>query len=109
MRPPASNLSLASKTQFPRGLRARDQVLARNMDIISTNLAALNDFFARHTDLFQWTPPTAGPIAFPKLLVGSVEEMVWIARTRVPVSYLQSKFVILDMHPGGSLICVFVS
>jgi len=49
------------------GLKARDKILRRNHDIIHTNLARLNDFFDRHTSIFGWFPPKAGPVAFPRL------------------------------------------
>lgn len=48
-------------------LRARDTILARNTGIIRQNLEVLNEFFSRYPDHFDWSPPLAGPIAFPKL------------------------------------------
>jgi aspartate/methionine/tyrosine aminotransferase len=45
----------------------------RNLNIIQRNLPLLDDFFSRHSDLFLWVRPKAGPIAFPKLLKGEVE------------------------------------
>jgi aspartate/methionine/tyrosine aminotransferase len=45
----------------------------RNLRIIQSNLPLLDNFFSRHSDLFAWVRPTAGPIAFPKLLKGEVE------------------------------------
>jgi aspartate/methionine/tyrosine aminotransferase len=50
------------------GLRARDYILARNMDIIQSNLKILDKFFNRYQHLFTWPRPLAGTIAFPKLL-----------------------------------------
>jgi aspartate/methionine/tyrosine aminotransferase len=50
------------------GLRARDTVLARSRAIIETNLALLDDFFARHADRFRWVRPRGGSIGFPRLL-----------------------------------------
>jgi aspartate/methionine/tyrosine aminotransferase len=55
------------------GLRHRDVLVTRNSKIIQENLALLNGFFSRHSDLFTWVRPKAGPIAFPKLLKGDVE------------------------------------
>jgi aspartate/methionine/tyrosine aminotransferase len=37
---------------------------------VRDNLALLDAFFARHADLFEWTRPAAGPIAFPALRGG---------------------------------------
>ncbi len=47
-------------------LRARDKILARNRALIVKNLHTLNDFFARHPDLFDWAPPQGGCVAYPK-------------------------------------------
>jgi len=49
-------------------LRAKVPILARNSDIIKTNLQHANAFFQSNQDLFNWIPPTAGPIAFPRWL-----------------------------------------
>lgn len=46
-------------------LHHRDVLLKRNLDIISTNLAVLDRFFADHAELFSWPRPKAGPVAFP--------------------------------------------
>ncbi len=44
------------------------QALAeRSRQTIAANRALAETFFARHADRFQWLPPTAGPIAFPRL------------------------------------------
>lgn len=49
-------------------LRAKDQILARSVNMIRHNLALVEAFMARHVDRFAWIPPRAGSIAFPKLL-----------------------------------------
>ncbi len=56
------------------GLRHGEKLLARNRRTMTDNLTALEEFFSAHGDLFQWTPPRAGPITFPTLLSGSPEE-----------------------------------
>ena len=48
-------------------LKHRDAIALRNLEIIRNNLALLDDFFAQHQDIFNWTAPTAGPIAFPSI------------------------------------------
>ncbi len=53
-------------------LKHRDAIVERNLDIIRKNLDVLNPFFKRHTELFSWHKPQAGPIAFPQYLGGSV-------------------------------------
>ena len=51
-------------------LRARDRIIRRNLDIITANLALANPFFAEFERLFDWLPPLAGSIAFPRLKTG---------------------------------------
>jgi aspartate/methionine/tyrosine aminotransferase len=41
---------------------------ARNRGIIADNLAAFGAFFAVHKDLFEWTAPDGGCVAFPRYL-----------------------------------------
>jgi aspartate/methionine/tyrosine aminotransferase len=48
-------------------LRNRDVLLARNVEIVERNLPLLDDFFARHDELFEWVRPTASPIGFPRV------------------------------------------
>lgn len=55
-------------------LRNRSSILERNVGIMKKNLRLLEDFFLRHQDLFLWCPPSAGPIAFPRLLQGSIDQ-----------------------------------
>lgn len=49
-------------------LRARDQIIERNLNIVRRNLGLLDQFFEKFQKLFAWKRPTAGSIAFPKLL-----------------------------------------
>ena len=48
-------------------LRQRTKIVERNLGIIGDNLALLDTFFSRHSDLFDWTPPRASSVAFPSL------------------------------------------
>ncbi|WP_203993891.1 pyridoxal phosphate-dependent aminotransferase [Virgisporangium aurantiacum] len=41
---------------------------ARNRGIVADNLATFGAFFAVHKDLFEWTPPDGGCVAFPRYL-----------------------------------------
>jgi aspartate/methionine/tyrosine aminotransferase len=50
------------------GLRARERVLSRSREIVSANLTALDDFFARRADAFTWVRPRGGSTAFPRLV-----------------------------------------
>lgn len=56
-------------------LRSKDWIIHRNLQIILKNLTILNQFFAHHSDVFNWQPPKAGPIAFPSLANGGNVEM----------------------------------
>ena len=41
-----------------------EAIVARNLEIISANLAVLDEFFVAHADLFGWVRPRAGTVAF---------------------------------------------
>jgi len=43
-------------------LRARDKIIARNLEIIKNNLSLLDRFFADHPRLFSWNRPKGGSI-----------------------------------------------
>lgn len=49
------------------GLKAKHSLISRNLDIIRRNLLHAADFFGKHGDTFQWFPPKAGSLAFPRL------------------------------------------
>ncbi len=49
-------------------LRHEQALLERNNAILANGLAAANAFFDRHDNLFAWTPPEAGVLAFPRWL-----------------------------------------
>jgi aspartate/methionine/tyrosine aminotransferase len=44
--------------------RHRQKFIERNLAIVRHNLPLLSAFFSRHSDLFDWTPPTASTIGF---------------------------------------------
>lgn len=54
-------------------LRHAEVIVQRNLQIIRENLDSLDAFFGSHTDLFSWYRPSAGPVAFPMLLKGTVD------------------------------------
>jgi len=54
-------------------LRHREKLVARNMEIITSNLAMLETFFSVHEETFSWIKPKAGPIAFPHLIGQDVD------------------------------------
>lgn len=49
-------------------LKARDRILARNCSIVTQNLQILDQFFAEYPELFEWTRPQGGCIAYPRYL-----------------------------------------
>jgi aspartate/methionine/tyrosine aminotransferase len=51
-------------------LRHREAIAERNLGIIRANLDRLDEFFARHSEVFAWKRPKAGSTAFPRLKGG---------------------------------------
>ena len=47
-------------------LQAKEQILQRNLQIIQENLKIAQVFFDENADWFQWLPPKAGSVAFPR-------------------------------------------
>ena len=47
-------------------LRSSEEILSRNRAIIEKNLVLLNEFFAEHPDLFDWSVPDGGCIGYPR-------------------------------------------
>src|SRR6185369_16151435 len=54
-------------------VRARDAILGRTRAIVRSNLAILDDFFAR-TVWCSWVRPRAGSVGFPRLHAVDVEQ-----------------------------------
>ena len=54
-------------------LSLKERLLQKNLEIIRSNLQCLDVFFHRYADLFEWVPPQAGPIAFPRWKRGPVD------------------------------------
>jgi aspartate/methionine/tyrosine aminotransferase len=52
------------------GLEAGESIVAANLARIGRNRVTAVEFFARHQDLFDWAPPQAGTVCFPRLLAG---------------------------------------
>lgn len=55
------------------GMRHRQKLAQRNINIIKNNLTVIDNLFKRHADLFSWVRPRAGSMGFPRLLKGDVE------------------------------------
>ena len=54
-------------------LRHREVLADRSLGTILANLELLDDFFLRYAERFAWMRPSAGPIAFPRLLGEDIE------------------------------------
>jgi len=48
------------------GLKNRDRIHARNCAIVDENLTKWSAFFARHEDMFEFVPPDASCMAYPR-------------------------------------------
>lgn len=55
-------------------LRNKDRIAKRSLDIIAANKVVVGEFMVKHADLFEYSEPNAGPMAFPRLQTGSVTE-----------------------------------
>lgn len=69
-------------------LKHKERIVARNLDLIRTNLRALAAFFQAHSDVLDWVPPRAGPIAFPSIREGDVDAFCHDLVTRAGVLLL---------------------
>lgn len=47
-------------------LKAREQILARNRELIASNLQVLAEFFDEYSDIFEWHEPEGGCVGFPR-------------------------------------------
>ncbi len=47
-------------------IKAREQILGRNLALLRENLGAADDFFGEFADLFEWRRPDGGCVAFPR-------------------------------------------
>ena len=79
-RPPANDhlWSMAKEAGFDTtviALKAREQILARNRELIATNLEKLGLFFDEFQNMFEWQAPAGGCVGFPRYIgVGNVND-----------------------------------
>lgn len=52
------------------GIRAYDRLIDQQMGLLRRNLTLLYEFFSEWDHLLEWTPPKAGTVCFPRLLLG---------------------------------------
>ena len=62
-------------------VEATDAIVGRHRATIAENVKLANEFFARHQSRFQWHPPQAGSVAFPRLLTGATVELLDITHS----------------------------
>jgi aspartate/methionine/tyrosine aminotransferase len=68
--------SAPSEVLTALGLRHRERLLERNLELVARNLALVEQFLARHADSFRWVRPTASPIGFPRVTgLGDVDAL----------------------------------
>jgi aspartate/methionine/tyrosine aminotransferase len=68
-------------------LRHSERLIGESRALVVENLPMLLEFLARHDELFDWVPPVAGPIGFPRLRDGrDVRE--WCERTAAEAGVL---------------------
>ncbi|MFN8442745.1 MAG: aminotransferase class I/II-fold pyridoxal phosphate-dependent enzyme [Caldilineaceae bacterium] len=79
-------------------VRQHEMLAGRNRALILRNLILLDDFFARHANRFVWQRPKAGPIAFPRILVGKIDDFAHDLVTQAGVLLLPAS--VYD-HPGN--------
>ena len=80
-------------------LRARERVLARSMTLLRSNLALLDDFFARRREHLRWVRPRAGSVAFPELRGAPIDEFAdALVRAEGVLLLPGSQFA----HPGNN-------
>lgn len=52
------------------GLRARDWLIGRNVAVVLANLREAEKHFGHRRTKYEWLPPLAGPVAFPRWIGG---------------------------------------
>jgi aspartate/methionine/tyrosine aminotransferase len=62
------------------GLRARDWLVGRNVAIVLANLREAEKHFGHRRTKYEWLPPMAGPVAFPRWL-GEGPTQAWADAT----------------------------
>ncbi len=68
--------SAPSELLVALALRHASVIVQRNRQLVLENLALIDEFIARRSDLFEWIRPTAGPIGFPRV-TGDFDVQDW--------------------------------
>jgi aspartate/methionine/tyrosine aminotransferase len=72
--------SAPSELLVALAVRHGDRLIERARQLLLANLPLLESFFETRGELFEWVPPTAGPIGFPRVS-GDFDVQAWCERT----------------------------
>jgi aspartate/methionine/tyrosine aminotransferase len=72
--------SAPSELLVALALRHADALVARSRELVVSNLALLDEFLDRRSELFEWVRPRAGPIGFPRV-AGEFDVQAWCEDT----------------------------
>ena len=80
-------------------LRKREEILSRVRRLLQDNASLLGEWFGRHDNVFAWTRPAAGPVAFVRVRGGrSATELCARALTRGVMLVPSTQFDFGDAH-----------
>lgn len=79
--------SAPSEALVALALRHGDELIAASRGLVLANLPLVEDFLARREEMFEWVPPTAGPIGFP-MMRGEHDVQDWCERTATEAGVL---------------------
>jgi aspartate/methionine/tyrosine aminotransferase len=68
--------SAPSELLVALALRHADRLVARSRALVVSNSSLLEEFLERRSELFEWVPPRAGPICFPRV-AGGFDVQAW--------------------------------
>jgi aspartate/methionine/tyrosine aminotransferase len=92
-------VNVSSEALAAIALRHREPIFERNRALIRSNLAALDEFFRRHADFFDWSSPRAGTMRFARIRRGSAEAFCEAALRQANVQIASSmRFDCGDRH-----------
>jgi aspartate/methionine/tyrosine aminotransferase len=79
--------SAPSELLVALALRHSARLIGEARALVLENLPPLSDFIARHGELFEWVPPVAGPIGFPRVR-DDRDVRAWCERTAAEAGVL---------------------
>lgn len=79
-----------------QGVLAAETLAAKNRELVRANLELAAEFFARHTDLYRFRRPLAGPVGVAAIEVESAERYCQKLATEAGIMLLPAKYLGLD-------------